>query len=265
MRLGIIGCGNMGSAIAKGVISEKILPFNNIYVSDSYVAKTKELNKRFGIRLGTNEEIAKKCEIIIIAVKPQDFKALASSISELLSKSTHIVSIMAGVSVKKIETLIGKKVAITRAMPNLAALAGKSITCLCHGKYVRTKTSIQKIFSSIGEVLEVDEKHMDAITAVSGSGPAYLFYLAECLRDAAIKVGLKKEDASKLADQTLIGSGALLDLLKTSPEALRAQITSKKGTTEAALRILKNSNFKESIEKAVKAAKQRAAELSKGA
>ena len=265
MRLGIIGCGNMGSAIAKGVISEKILPFNNIYVSDKFAAKTKELHRRFGIRLGTNEEIAKKCEIIIIAVKPQEFKALASSVSQLLSKTTHIVSVMAGVSIKKIENLIGKKIAITRSMPNLAALAGKSITCLAHSKNVRTKTFIQKIFSSIGEVLEVDENNMDAITAVSGSGPAYFFYLAECLRDAAIKAGLKKEDAGKLANCTLIGSGALIDFLKVIPEVLRTQITSKKGTTEAAIRILKNSNFKKSIEKAVRAAKQRAAELSKGA
>jgi len=170
------------------------------------------------------------------------------------------------ISVKiETENLIGEKIAITRAMPNLAALAGKSITCLSHGKNVKMKTFVHKIFSSIGEVLEVDENNMDAITAVSGSGPAYFFYLAECLRDAAIKIGLKKEDAIKLAECTLIGSGALINLLKVTPETLRTQITSKKGTTEAALNILKNSNFKKSVEKAVKAAKRRAAELSKGA
>lgn len=265
MKLGIIGCGNMGSALAKGILSKRVLPFNNIYISDRDSYKTKGLYRKFGIRVSTNEEIIKKCNFIIIAVKPEDSKALLGSISGELDSSKHLISIMAGVPISKIEALVNKKIAVTRAMPNMAALSGKSITCLSHNKMTKDKVAVQRIFSSIGEVLEIDEKYMDAATAVSGSGPSYFFYLAEALKEAAVKLGIRKESATKLAVATLIGSGALLDELKLAPEVLRERITSKKGTTEAAMRVLKSKKFKGLVAEAVKAACERSRELSKGA
>ncbi|UCD55583.1 MAG: pyrroline-5-carboxylate reductase [Candidatus Omnitrophota bacterium] len=263
MRLGIIGCGNMGSALARGVLSKKILPFNNIYISDKDLHKIKELYKKFGIRVSANEELVKKCNFIIIAVKPQDSKILFRSISGELNNSKHLISIMAGVSISKIESLINKKIALTRAMPNMAALAGKSTTCLSHNKMVKDKAVVHSIFSSVGDVLEIDEKYMDAVTAVSGSGPAYFFYLAEALKEAAMKLGIKGEHALRLAAGTLIGSGALLDDLKLNPQVLRERITSKGGTTEAALRILKSKKFKNLVVEAIKAAARRSKRLSK--
>ena len=265
MKLGIIGCGNMGGAIARGLLSKKFLPFNSIYASDKEAGRTKELHRKFGIRVVTGEEIAKKCDIIIIAVKPQDSRKVLSLVSAGLDGTEHLISIMAGITVAKIESVIGKKVAVTRAMPNMAASVGKSITCLAHNKHVKNKSVAHKIFSSIGDVLEIDEKHMNAVTAVSGSGPAYFFYLSEILRDAAIKLGIKKEQAIKLANSTLIGSGALLDELNLAPEVLRGYITSKRGTTEAALRILKSKAFRNLTVNAVKAAAKRAKKLSEGA
>ena len=265
MRLGIIGCGNMGSALARGILSKKILPFNSIYISDKDSYKIKGLYKKFGIRVSTNKEVVKKCNFIIIAVKPQDSKELLRSISNELNNSKHLISIMAGVSISRIESLINKKIALTRAMPNMAALAGKSITCLSHNKMVKNKAVVRRIFSSIGDVLEIDEKYMDAVTAVSGSGPAYFLYLAEALKEAAVKLGIKRENAVKLAVGTLVGSGALLDNLKLNPQVLRERITSKKGTTEAALRILKSKKFKNLVVEAVKAAARRSKRLSKGA
>jgi len=265
MKIGIIGCGNMGSAIARGILSKKVLPFNNIYVSDKDSNKTKALHKKFGIRIGTNKEVLKKTNIIILAVKPQDLKKLLKNLIEEINNSKQIVSVMAGVSISKIGSLMGKKIAVTRAMPNMGALVGKSLTCICHNRHVRNKLTVEKIFDSIGEVIEIDENKMDAVTAVSGSGPAYFFYLAECLRDAACKLGIKKEKALRLAVATLIGSGALLDGSDAMPKDLRMRITSKKGTTERALDVLRGQKFKTIIEKAVREAANRSKELSKGA
>jgi len=263
MKLGIIGCGNMGSALAKGILSKKVLPFNSIYLSDKDAGRIRPLYKKFGIRISTNEEIAKKCTFIIVAVKPQDSKKLFHSISSLLDSSTNIISIMAGVTISKIESLVNKKVALTRAMPNMAALAGKGMTCVSYNKAVKQKAMIQKFFSAVGDVMEIEEKHMDAVTAVSGSGPAYFFYLAEALAETAVKLGIKREKAVKLAAATLVGSGALLDDLKLTPEALIARIASKKGTTEAALSVLKSKRFKDIVAAAVNAAAKRSKELSK--
>jgi len=265
MKLGIIGCGNMGSAIARGILSKRILPFNNVFLSDKDPGKTRVLYRKFGVCVAAPEEIAKKCSLIILAVKPQNSGKLLKSISQSLGQSAHLVSIMAGVTIGAIESFIGRKVAVTRAMPNMAALAGRSMTCLTHNKQVKSKGMVQKIFYSIGDVMEVEEGCMDGVTAITGSGPAYFFYLAECLRDAAVKLGIEKEKAAKLAALTLAGSGALLDTLALEPAVLIERIASKKGTTEAALSVLKSKNFKHLVDEAVTAAVKRSRELSKGA
>jgi pyrroline-5-carboxylate reductase len=265
MKLGIIGCGNMGNAVAKGVLSKKILPFNNIFISDKDPAKIRPLYRKFGIRVATNKDIAKKCHFIIIAVKPQDSKNLFAAISKELNRSAHLISVMAGISTKRLASFTDKKIAITRAMPNMAAVAGKSITCLTHDKTAKEKTFVNRIFSSIGEVIEIEEKYMDAVTAISGSGLAYFFYLAECLKEAAAKIGINREKAARLAAATLVGSGALLDALDLPAEVLKGRIASRRGTTEAALHVLKSSSFKNSLIEAVKAAAQRSKELSRGA
>ncbi len=265
MKLGIIGCGNMGSAIASGTLSMRVLSFGNIYVSDKDSSRTRALNKKFGIRVGTNVEVVKKCGIIIIAVKPQDFKALLPSISDHLDNSKYLVSIMAGVTIARIEELIKKKIAVTRAMPNIAAMAGKGITVLSHNRMVKSEAAVRMIFASVGEVVEINEKKMDAVTAVSGSGHAYFYYLTEALKEAAVKLGITKELAAKLASATLIGSGALLESMDEPPEVLIKRITSKKGTTEAALNVFKMKRLERIVIKAVEAAAKRSRELSREA
>ncbi len=265
MRLGIIGCGNMGSAIASGALSARVLSFGNIYVSDKDSSRTRALHKKFGIRVGTAEEVAKKCGIIIIAVKPQDSRALLLSISGNLDSSKHLVSIMAGVTIARIEALIKMKIAVTRAMPNMAAMAGKGITVLSHNRMVKNEAEVRRIFASVGEVVDASEKKMDAITAISGSGLAYFYYLAEGLEAAAIKMGIKKELASKLTSATLAGSGALLENLSQAPKALRKRITSKKGVTEAALKVFKTREFEKIVFEAAQAAARRSLKLSKEA
>jgi len=265
MKLGIIGCGNMGSALAEGIVSKKVLPFNNIYISDKQAQKTKALNRKFGIRMSSNSDIVKKANVIVLAVKPQAAVEVLSSLESLIDAQKHIISVMAGISIARIETFLKKKTAVTRAMPNMAALVGKSITCISHNGHVKDKTFVQKLFSSIGEVMEIDEKHIDAVTAISGSGPAYFFYVAECLIGAAIKLGIQKDKATKLAMATLVGSGAVMDVLKLHPAILRGQVTSKRGTTEAALEVLKSKGLEKVITAAVKAAQAKSKELSRSA
>ena len=265
MRIGIIGCGNMGGALTRGILSKRILPFNNIYVNDRDQQKTRELYRKFGIRVTDAQELVRRSNFIIVAVKPQDAGRILGSIAKDLDSAKHLISIMAGLSLAKIEKLTGRKIAVTRAMPNMAAIAGKSMTCVCHNKRVKEKAVVNRIFSSVGEVIELDEKHMDAVTAVSASGLAYFYHLAECLRDAAVKLGLKKEHAVKFAEETLIGSGALLEHAQTGAEVLRERITSKKGTTEAALSVLRSKEFKRLVLMAVNEAARRSKELSKTA
>ena len=262
MKIGIIGCGNMGGAVARGILGRKVLSFNNIFISDKESCKTRELCKKFGMHASTNEEIVKKCDFIIIAVKPQDSAKLLTAISGILKQPKHLISIMAGVTIARIETLLNKKIAITRAMPNMAALVGKSVTAISHNGSVRNKAIVQTIFLSIGDVVEINEKYMDVVTAIRGSGHAYFYYLTEALRGAAIKLGLNEKLAAKLANATLVGSGALLEGLGHSPEALRKSITSKKGTTEAALNVLKRKKFEEIVAEAVREAAKRSLELS---
>jgi len=255
----------MGSAIAGGILSRRIFSFGNIYVSDKDSARTRALYRKYGIRVGTNEDVAKKCDIIIIAVKPQDAATLLASIADHLDDSKHLVSIMAGITIARIEGIIGKEVAVTRAMPNMAALVGKSITALSHNKAVKTGSMVNRIFSSVGEAVEINEKKMDAVTAVSGSAHAYFCYLTEALRESAVKLGIKRELAAKLASAALDGSGALLETLGHPPEILRKLVTSKKGTTEAAVDVFKAKGFEKIVVEAVKAAAKRSAELSRGA
>ena len=265
MQIGIIGCGHMGSALVKGMLAKGAFSFRNISVHDKEKNKTKGLCKRFGIRVLPLKELIEKCSVIIIAVKPQDSKDLLPQISGRLKEYKHLVSIMAGVTIKNIEGMLARKVPVTRAMPNMAASVEKSITALSHNRLVKDKDISHKIFSSVGEAVEVDERLMDLVTAVSGSGPAYFMYLAECLRDAAVRLGMRKDIAAKFAKETLVGAGAVLDGADVSPEALRKSITSKKGTTEAALGVLMSKKLENIMEKAVKAAARRSHELSKGA
>ena len=264
MRLGIIGCGNMGSALAKGIISKKILPFNRIFISDKDSHKTKALNRKYGALVVSNKELAHKSDFIVIAVKPQDSRQILAEIKDDLSNHKHLISIMAGVEISKIEAIIKNKIAITRAMPNVAVLVGKSMTALSHNKMVKNKTIVSKLFLAVGDILEIDEKHMDAVTAVSGSGPAYFYHMAEALRDAAVKLGIKKEKADILAATTLVGSGALLNVPGHDLTFLKNSVTSRRGTTEAALKVLKDKNFNKIIRKAVASAAKRAKEISRG-
>ncbi len=248
-KIAIIGLGNMGCAIRDGILKKKLINKNYLFVS----------NKQL-----TNKIVAGQSDILIIAVKPQVMKSVLEEIKEVVSKNKLIFSIAAGVEIKIIEKILGKEKRIIRVMPNLCAKVNQSISCWVKNKNVSNKDTkiFKKIFQSIGTEIELkSENLLDQVTAISGSGPAYFFYLAELLTKSAMEIGLDKKLAYKLVSQTLVGSSEYLKKSKESPEALRKKVTSKGGTTEAAFSKISNSEFESIFLSAIESAYKRAIEL----
>ncbi|MFH1837413.1 MAG: pyrroline-5-carboxylate reductase, partial [Candidatus Omnitrophota bacterium] len=230
MKVGIIGCGNMGSAIACGLIDKNILSAEEVLLSDKDREKVKKVTEITGSEGILSEELIKRCEIILLAVKPQDSVLLLEEIKKDI-KDQVVISIMAGVKISDITNVIGREVPIVRAMPNMAAFIGQSVTGICFSAAVKDKDKIKKLFESIGDVVEVEEPQMDAVTALSGSGPAYLFYLAKAMINAGTEMGMDKDKSEKLVIDTLAGAANLLKNMGVSPEELIKKVASKGGTT----------------------------------
>lgn len=266
-NIGIIGCGNMGEAIAKGIINAGIIPSNYLYLYDVDKEKSYHLNERLKANIAkSNEELVNECNTILIAVKPQDTKELLSGIWHLLDSSKLVISIAAGVTIKTITESLNEEIRIARAMPNVAALENQSISALCFNSFATPEDRglARNIFMAIGDVIEVEETQMDAVTAISGSGPAYFFYLTEILEKCAIEMGIDKDNAKLLAIKTAFGSATLLRGSNLSAETLRKRVTSKGGTTEAAFKVFEKNKFEEILREGIKRANERAKELSEG-
>jgi len=271
IKIGIIGYGNMGKAIAERIKSE--------YAVSVFDKDRAKINNLFGIDAFDDVvTLVKNNEVIILAVKPQDFDAVLSEIKDY-TKDRLIVSIAAGITTKYIENILPNP-RVIRAMPNVGAKIGKSVTCICKGSFAGESDMViaKDIFKQIGEIQELPENMMNAATAISGSGPGYYFFavalkrhefnfdhkrfhidfIAE-LRAAAETLGFDAKTALFLANWTVVYSDLLLKETKLSPEELRNQVTSKGGTTEAALEVLYKGG---SLADAVKAAVKRAEDLS---
>lgn len=266
-KIGIIGGGNMGEALFchLSTVAEKS---TSLMISEMDVSRRDYLRTKHKIIVEIdNNVIVKYSDVIIVAVKPQDLDAvLKTEICCGVTKEKLIISIAAGVTTKRIEKIVGKDIPVIRAMPNMAARIGEAITSLSPGTAVKEAHMdiARNIFSTIGEVIEVDEKLVDGVTAVSGSGPAYFFYLIEALIEAAKALGFGEETAKKLVLKTASGSVGLLKALKEEPAVLREKVTSKGGTTEAAFKVFESKKFKKIVKDAVKAARKRSKELSRG-
>ena len=266
-KVGIIGCGNMGEAILSclaGVMEKS----TSIMVSELDAKRRSYLQDRYKMIIETdNNRVVKFSDIIILAVKPKDIESvLKNEVCCGASRDKLVISIAAGITTRYIQDLIGKDVPVIRAMPNMGAVIGQAATSLSAGSAVKKEDMelAKEIFSMIGDVVEVDEQLVDAVTAVSGSGPAYFFYFIESLYEVAEELKLPKETAKKLVMKTALGSIKLLHELKEEPEALRKKVTSKGGTTEAAFEVLERGKVKKIIKDAVKEACRRSKELSKG-
>jgi pyrroline-5-carboxylate reductase len=259
-RIGIIGAGNMGAAIIKGIRGKF-----SVGVAEKDGKRRSFLRSSFNISAVDVPTLAARCDVLVLAVKPQDLEATLQEIRAHILKRHLVISIAAGITTRYIEKRLGKGVRVIRTMPNLPAQIGEGVTAIAQGRYAR-KNDLRmagKIFACVGETIDVSEQKIDAITAVSGSGPAYVFMFVESVLRAARSVGLSPQESKALVEKTCWGS---INLLKKSGEAaelLRKKVTSKGGTTEAAMKLFEEKKFQEMFTQAVKAAKKRAKELSK--
>lgn len=258
--LGVIGGGNMGSALVRGLLAGDFSA-DQIVIVEKDTARIAELKREFA-----NVEVATKlpkCESVVLAVKPTDVLEVCGSLGECGVR--QILSIAAGVKIATIENATTKGVAVIRAMPNTPALIGQGASAMAAGKNCSAENVAwaKKILLGVGTVVEVEENLLDAVTGLSGSGPAYVFLLAESLIAAGVQQGLTEQVSNELVRQLLVGSSLLLAESSETPEQLRKKVTSPNGTTAAGIAELLGKQFTEIIAGAVNAATARSKELGK--
>ena len=265
--IGFVGSGNMAEALIKGVTTAKVYAPENILISDVRAERLKVLCEKYGvIGVEGNAELASNVGILVLSVKPQNMAEALQSIKDAIKLNMLVISIAAGIKVSKIAGVLGD-VAIVRVMPNTPALIGEGASALfANDKAKPMLDKAMSIFSSVGKAVIVeDENLIDAVTAVSGSGPAYYFLLMEEMVKAAVGLGLPEEVAKDLVLQTAKGAGLLaVEADKTGESAaeLRKKVTSPGGTTEAAIKVFTEGKFDSLVQAAIKRACERSKELS---
>lgn len=262
--IGIIGAGNMGEALI-GQLGKDFLP---LIVSERNIAQKKYIARKYNFNaFKDNISLCKKTDIIILAVKPQDIKAVLLEIRPYVNKKHLLISIAAGIKTSYIEQLLGNSFAVVRAMPNAPALVKSGITCVCGGKYAQSNDlkTAKLVLSYLGEVVEVKEGLFNVVTALSGSGPGFFAYFIDCFIQAAEKQGLDAKTAKTLAIDTLLGTAILLKTTRITPYELMKRVASKKGTTVAGLKVLQNYKVHNIIFRVISNAARRAKELSNSA
>lgn len=263
MKIAFLGAGKMGEALAHGMISKGVVKVEDLIVSDIRKDRLEELSKKYGIIKADNNKVAaEKGEVIFVCVKPQQLDSLLKEFEGFNFEGKLVVSIVAGVPIHKYYQSWGE-IKVIRVMPNTPALVGWGMSALSAGKGVN-RSEVEKVFNllkAVGEVIIVEEKYMDIITALSGSGPAYFFYFVESLIQAGVKAGLSREISSKLVINTLLGSGFLLKETGKHPAELIDMVTSPGGITAAALATFEKNALRFAIIEGVEAAIKRAQEL----
>jgi pyrroline-5-carboxylate reductase len=266
LKIAFIGGGNMGEAMLAAVLARKLATVSDTCVSDVSEACRAHLKKRYGVAVtAASTEAVKDRDIIILAVKPQQMPDVMAALRGKLKSTQLVLSIAAGVTIASLRDGLGHR-CLARAMPNTPARIGLGMSGWVATPEVSAtqKEQVRGILGAMGrEIAFDDEKYLDMITAVSGSGPAYLFLFAEALTEAAVNIGLSPAEAEILVSQTLFGAASLMRESGETPAALRRAVTSKGGTTERALEALDEGGFKELVSRAVAAAYKRAQELGK--
>ncbi|NLN59765.1 MAG: pyrroline-5-carboxylate reductase [Deltaproteobacteria bacterium] len=265
-KMALIGAGRMGEGLLAGILSRDLMKPEAITVFDRIADRLEELERTYGVRpAGDSRSAPAGADIVILGVKPGDIRELLGEIRGALGGKTLLISIAAGVSTASIEEALEKKTRVVRAMPNMPALIGYGAAALAPGRYAEKDdiATALEIFDAVGISVVVTEDLMDAVTGLSGSGPAYGFMMIEALSDAGVLMGLSREAARKLAAQTMLGAAMLCLEGQKHPAALKDMITSPGGTTIAGLKALEEGNFRATLIRAVEAATLRSKALGK--
>ena len=263
-RIAFIGAGNMAEALIKGMLVSKVISAKRIIAADVNAARLSWIHDEYGIKTeSSNQRAAKWADIVVFAVKPQVLPEVLENIAPSLGPGKTVISIAAGVPTERIERALPKKTPVIRAMPNTPALVQRGVSAIAKGAFAtRTHARLaREIFHSVGIVIQIEEKLMDAMTAVSGSGPAYAFLLMEAMMKAAVAHGLPREDALNIVAETVRGAGELVARTHQSPEKLRQRVTSPGGTTEAAIKVFQQKKLDATVAQAINAAVKRSREL----
>jgi pyrroline-5-carboxylate reductase len=266
-RVGFVGAGNMGEALIKGLVAASVLPGEAIAATDIRRDRVLLLEKQFRINTPLdNGELVRGADVVILAVKPQIIAAVLREIAPAVSARTLLISIAAGVSTSTLRTGLGKAARVIRVMPNTPALVLEGVTAIAKGTGLEPDDldSAREIFQAVGKVVVVDEELMDAVTGLSGSGPAYVAIAIEALADGGVKMGLDRATAMTLATQTVLGSARLLLETGLHPGALKDMVSSPGGTTIAGIAALEEGGLRTTFMQAVERATARSRELGRG-
>jgi pyrroline-5-carboxylate reductase len=263
--IALFGVGMMGGAILEGLLASET--FNDeIVVVEKREERAAELADVYGVKNLTDEAAAEQSATILLMVKPQDMSDLLGQISNYVKPGTLVISVAAGITTEFFENKLQTGVSVVRVMPNTPALVGEGMSVLSAGKNC-TKEALanaEVIMASIGKTLIVDESLQNSVTAVSGSGPAYIFYVAEAMIAAGQKLGLSEDAAHELTVQTIVGAATMLRDANKSPETLRQNVTSPNGTTARAIATFDEHKVREAFDAAMQACHDRSKELSEG-
>ncbi|ARF15919.1 pyrroline-5-carboxylate reductase [Sporosarcina ureae] len=259
-----VGAGQMAEAIIAGIVNKRVIYEDNVYVMNrSDTERLDELESRYGItKVCEDRDFIKKVDLVVLATKPKDVGKVMEDIAPYLGENTTVLSVIAGISIATFEKGLGKR-PIARSMPNTSATIGKSASGIAFNDAVseRMQQSILSLLNAIGIVKVVEEDDLHAVTALSGSGPAYIYYLVEAMEEAAVAQGLDATDARELIVQTIYGAASMLKRTGEEPSVLRENVTSPGGTTAAGLQSLEDHNFKTIISDCLISAESRSRQL----
>ena len=265
MTTAIIGAGVMGETLLSGLVRAG-RRVDQLMVGEKRAERARELEERYGVAVVSNRDAAAKADTIALVVKPQDMADVLDDIAPALRPGQLLVSLAAGITTAFIESRVPDGIAVVRVMPNTPALVDEGMAAIAPGSHCDEShlAEAESLMASTGKVIRVPEKQMDAVTAISGSGPAYIFFVVESMIEAGVHLGLPRATASELVIQTLYGSAKMLRETGTHPVVLREQVTSPGGTTASALRELEVHRVRAAFLAAMEAARNRSRELAEG-
>jgi pyrroline-5-carboxylate reductase len=266
-KVGFIGGGNMGEALIKGLLAANLVPPEAIYASDVRIERLRALDQQYGVQLlQENAELVREVDIVILAVKPQILPSVVRQVAAAVTKRKLLISIAAGVSTTTIRAALGKEARLIRVMPNTPALVLEGVTAIAKAEGLEPGDLdiAGEIFSAVGRVVTLEEDLMDAVTGLSGSGPAYVAVVIESLADGGVKMGLDRITAMTLATQTVLGAARLMLETGLHPGALKDMVSSPGGTSIAGIAALEEGGIRTTFIKAVERATQRSRELGQG-
>ncbi len=261
----IIGAGVMGEALLSGLVRAG-RRVDQLLVGEKRPERARELEDRYGVAVVGNGEAASRADTVVLVVKPQDMAEVLDELSGSLRAGQLVVSLAAGITTAFIESRVPAGVAVVRVMPNTPALVDEGMSAISPGSHCSEGdlAEAEQMLGSVGKVLRIPERQQDAVTSISGSGPAYIFFVVESMIEAGVHLGLPRATATDLVIQTLVGSGRMLQETGTHPTVLREQVTSPGGTTASALRELEVHRVRAAFLAAMEAARDRSRALAEG-